>query len=69
MMIVPCNIRSGASIEAGPLLARPSQAQSFELARPLGRRIAQAGDADAAGQAALKGGLDEGRSNEIVMLT
>jgi hypothetical protein len=63
MVIVPCEIRSGASIEAAlKRLALPSQ--SFELARPLGRRIAQASDANAAGQATLKGSLDERRSDE-----
>ena len=50
--------------EWGARLSWLSQSQPFELARPFGRRIAQAGDANATGKASLDGGLDEGRSDE-----
>ena len=41
-----------------------SKSMSFKLTRPFGWRIAQAGDANAAGQAALNSSCDQGWSDE-----
>jgi hypothetical protein len=40
------------------------EAQPIELKRPLGWRIAEAGNADTARQPAFDSGVDEGRSDE-----
>ena len=41
-----------------------SKSKSFKLTRPFGWRIAQASDANAAGEAALNGSRDQGWSDE-----
>jgi hypothetical protein len=41
-----------------------NKSKSFKLTRPFGWRVAQARDADAAGEAALNGSRDQGWSHE-----